>query len=104
MFDGLANVELLSVNYEDEDELAGILKSHTVDTVVSCVNPPFPDVFDAEKRLVRAASRAGVKRFAASQFCLDYEKEDEYVVAQSPSIMSSSAGLAALCCQLSGQN
>lgn len=70
-------MQLLTVDYGDQLAMEKLLQAHEIDTVVSCLNPPFQEVFDVETRLVRAASDAGVRRFVPSQYCLDYEKDDE---------------------------
>ncbi|KAF2092894.1 NAD(P)-binding protein [Rhizodiscina lignyota] len=79
LFMHLTNVEIAVTDYKDEETLTEIMLSHKIETVVSSLNPPLPEVFDRECTLVKAASKASVKRFAPSQFAIDYEKDDDHL-------------------------
>ena len=71
-------MKCLLTNYDDEEDLTQLLNDHNVHTVISALNPPMPEVFEAEIRLIRAAVAAeNVRRFVPSQFAIDYEKGDE---------------------------
>ena len=80
-FQASNNVHCLSTSYDDVDSLANILKSNEIHTVISTVNPPTPEVHDAQENLIRAAAQSeSVKRFIPSEWGMDYTADDEYVV------------------------
>jgi hypothetical protein len=68
-------VTVLVVSYEDQDALRKTLEGHKIEVVISTIGK-----FDPQVNLIRACAESGsVKRFAPSEWLLDYEKNDEYV-------------------------
>lgn len=67
-----------TIDYQDEAALAAAIQRTEASVVISCLNPPFPEVFEAELKLVRAAAASGcVRRFVPSQFGIDMAKPDD---------------------------
>jgi hypothetical protein len=78
-------VRVLVVSYEDVDVLRQKLEEHKIEVVLSTISPAFPAGFEAQVRLIRAcADSNSVKRFAPSEWLLDFEKTDEYVPIADP--------------------
>jgi hypothetical protein len=81
VFDQLPSVGVLVVSYDDKDVLQNVLEEQKIEVVLSTISPADPMSFDAQVRLIRAcADSDSVKRFAPSEWLLDFEKKDEYVL------------------------
>jgi hypothetical protein len=75
MFDPWPSVRILVVSYDSQDALRTTLEEHEIEVVLSTLSPIFK-TFDAQVRLIRAcADSDSVKRFAPSEWLLDFEKE-----------------------------
>lgn len=58
----------------------GLLKTNVIHTVISTLNPPTQEVYEAELNLIRAASQSGtVKRYAPSEWGIDWSSDDEHL-------------------------
>jgi len=74
------------VSYDDGDVLRNTLEEHNIEVVLSTISPAMPPAFEAQVKLIRAcASSVSVKRFAPSEWLLDFEKDDEYVSIENSS-------------------
>ena len=72
-------MHILVVSYDTQDALQKTLEEHKIEVVLSTLSPAFK-TFDAQIRLIRACAAAdSVKRFAPSEWLLDFEKE-KYVI------------------------
>lgn len=79
MFDKLPSVRVLVVSYNDEDALRKSLEAHRIEVVISTISPASPVTFAAQVRLINACARSdSVKRFAPSEWLVDFETNDEY--------------------------
>lgn len=68
---------VIEVEYANVAQLTKALASHKVHTVVSTLNVDFQSVSDAQLNLIEAAAAAGcVKRFAPSEYNIDYDLDD----------------------------
>lgn len=75
MFYNFPSVAVLVVSYDEQDTLQKMLEEHDIEVVISTIGKLEPQV-----SLIRAcAASYSVKRFAPSEWLLDYEKNDEYV-------------------------
>jgi hypothetical protein len=80
VFDHLPSVHVLVISYDYEDALRKKLEECKIEVVLSTISPASPTAFDSQVRLIRAcADSDSVKRFAPSEWLLDFEKNDEYV-------------------------
>lgn len=78
MFDSFPSVRLLVVSYEDEEALRKLLEENKIEVVLSTISTP--GVSETQVRLIKACSASSsVKRFAPSDWLLDFGKTDEYV-------------------------
>jgi hypothetical protein len=81
VFDQLPSVGILVVSYDDKDVMQKVLEEQKIEVVLSTISPANPTSFDAQVRLINAcADSDSVKRFAPSEWLLDFEKKDEYVL------------------------
>ncbi|KAI4128347.1 MAG: hypothetical protein LQ338_002792 [Usnochroma carphineum] len=77
-FENPKNVRCLATDYNKVDDLAHLLQTNGVHTVISTVNSHTPEVQAAEKNLIRAAAQSStVKRFIPSEWGIDYFTDDE---------------------------
>lgn len=68
---------VIQVDYTSQSQLAEALISKQVHTVISALNVDFQSVSDAQLRLIEAAATSGcVRRFAPSEFNVDYDLDD----------------------------
>jgi hypothetical protein len=80
VFDELPSVHCLIVSYEDEDTLQKTLEEHDIEIVLSTLSMAFPTAFETHVKLMRVCSAAvSVKRFAPSDWHLDFGRTDQYV-------------------------
>ncbi|KAF2097284.1 NAD(P)-binding protein [Rhizodiscina lignyota] len=85
VFDHLPSVRVLVVSYDDQDDLRKTFEEHKIEIILCTFGAPFPGVFERQIRLIRAAAEAdAVKRFAPTEWLVDYEKDDEYASPQEP--------------------
>ena len=75
-------MHILVVSYDTQDALQKTLEEHKIEVVLSTLSPAFK-TFDAQIRLIRACAAAdSVKRFAPSEWLLDFEKEKYVPIIQ----------------------
>ena len=73
-----SNARWLEAPYEDIDALSKLLDSNSIDTVISTLNPPVPEVHAAQDILILAAAQSkSVKRFIPSEWGIDFSSDDE---------------------------
>lgn len=61
------------MNYSDVGAVAQVLRGNNIDTVISTIGILFEDTHQAQMHLIDAAVQSGtVKRFAPSEFAIDY--------------------------------
>lgn len=82
MFDHLPFVRVLVVSYDEQEPLRKTLEDHRIEVILSTFGAPFPPTFKAQITLIKAAAEAAsVKRFAPTEWLVDFEKGDEYALA-----------------------
>jgi hypothetical protein len=83
VFDHLQAVQVIVVSYDDQDEIQKVLDKYKIEVVLSTISPTSAEAFDGQVRLIRACDKSeSVKRFAPSEFLIDYERKDEYATSQ----------------------
>ncbi|KAL8941386.1 MAG: hypothetical protein Q9216_002264 [Gyalolechia sp. 2 TL-2023] len=79
-FEVPANVRCLTPSYDNIDAMANLLHQNEIQTVISTMNPPTPEIQTAQENLIRAAAQAPtVKRFIPSEWSIDLFADDEHV-------------------------
>ncbi|PTB40149.1 uncharacterized protein TrAFT101_004809 [Trichoderma asperellum] len=79
VFDHLQAVKIIVISYDDQDEIQNVLDKHKIEVVLSTISPASSEAFDAQVRLIRACDKSeSVKRFAPSEYLIDYERDEEY--------------------------
>ena len=76
--DGKEYIPALQTDYKDVGEMTALLESKNIHTIISTLNVDFPLVSEAQVRLIEAAGLSNtVKRFAPSEFNVDYDLGDD---------------------------
>ncbi|EXJ72490.1 uncharacterized protein A1O5_04995 [Cladophialophora psammophila CBS 110553] len=76
--DGKEYIPVLQTDYNDVAKMTRLLESKKVNTIISALNVDFQPVSDAQVRLIEAAAASScVKRFAPSEFNVDYDLGDD---------------------------
>lgn len=79
LFDRLPSVQIIAVSYDDESALRKSLEEHEIEVVISALSAASAEAFERQIKLIRAcANSSSVKRFAPSEWLLDWENNDEY--------------------------
>lgn len=75
--EGQEYLPVLQVDYTSPSQLTETLVSKQIHTIISALNVDFQSVSDAQLCLIEAAAASGcVKRFAPSEFNVDYDLDD----------------------------
>lgn len=66
------------MSYENEVALRRTLEALEIEVVLSALSSASPGSFEAQVPLIRASAKSdSVKRFAPSEWLIDFEKKDE---------------------------
>ncbi|KAE9570190.1 hypothetical protein CGMCC3_g13791 [Colletotrichum fructicola] len=66
-------VGCLTVDYSNVSQITGLLESNNIEVIISAIGIVFEDSYRAQMNLIEGASRSTtVRRFAPSEFALDY--------------------------------
>ncbi|KAL8947779.1 MAG: hypothetical protein Q9222_005977 [Ikaeria aurantiellina] len=81
-----ANVQCLTTNYDNVDDLVDLLEKNQVHTVIFTMNPPTPEVHAAQNNLIRAAAQTAVVKRHLPLSWKKFKQQSIAVLEEHPNI------------------